>query len=57
MLKNVLRVLVNNLFKESFYEERKKKAINVLIAFFISHKSSVKTFLKWIVNQYPKGIS
>ena len=25
MLKNVLRVLVNNLFKESFYEERKKK--------------------------------
>ena len=57
MLKNVLRVLVNNLFKQSFYEERKKKTINVLIAFFISHKSSVKTFLKWIVNQYPKGIS
>ena len=25
MLKNVLKVLVNNLFKESFYEERKKK--------------------------------
>ena len=58
MLKNVLKVLVNNLFKESFYEERKKKkTINVLIAFFISHKSSVKTFLKWIVNQYSKGIS
>ena len=37
--------------------KEKKKAINVLIAFFISHKSSVKTFLKWIVNQYPKGIS
>ena len=25
MLTNVLRVLVNNQFKESFYEERKKK--------------------------------
>ena len=31
----------------------KKKTINVLTAFFISHKSGVKTFLKWIVNQYP----
>ena len=46
--------MVNNLFKESFYKEKKKKAINVLIAFFISHKSGVKTFLKLIVNQYPK---
>ena len=31
--------------------EKEKKAINVLIAFFISHKSDVKTFLKWILNQ------
>ena len=43
--------LVKNLIKESFYGKRKKKAINVLIAFFISHKSDVKTFLKWILNQ------
>ena len=43
--------------KKVFMRKEKKKAINVLIAFFISHKSSVKTFLKWIVNQYPKGIS
>ena len=43
MLTNVLRVLVKNSFKESFYG---KKKINVLTAFFISHKSSVKTFLK-----------
>ena len=39
--------LIKNLIKESFYEKRKKKkAINVLIAFFISHKSGIKTFLK-----------
>ena len=38
--------LVKNLIKESFYGKRKKKAINVLIAFFIFHKSDVKTFLK-----------
>ena len=34
---------------------KEKKTINVLTAFFISHKSNVKTFLKWIVNQFPKG--
>ena len=56
MLTSVLRALVNNLIKEKFYEKRKKKmAINILIAFFISHKSDVKNFLKWIINQYPKG--
>ena len=46
------RALGNNLFKENFYE---KKIINVLIAFFISHKSGVKIFLKWIINQCSKG--
>ena len=49
-----LRTLVNNPFKKNFYGKR-KKAINVLTTFFIFHKSGVKTFLKWIVNQYPKG--
>ena len=53
MLTNVFRTLVNNPFKESFYG--KKKTINILIVFFISHKSSVKTFLKWIVNHCSKG--
>ena len=43
--------LVKNLIKESFYGKRKKKAINILIVYFISHKSDVKTFLKWIINQ------
>ena len=31
--------------------EKEKKTINVLTAFFISHKSDVKTFLKWILKQ------
>ena len=40
-------VLVKNLIKTSFYgEKKKKKAINVLAAFFISYKSDIKTFLK-----------
>ena len=34
---------------------KEKKAINVLTAFFISHKSDVKTFLKWILKECPKG--
>ena len=55
MLTNDLRTLVNNPFKEKFYEKRKKKTINILTAFFIFHKSCVKTFLKWIVNQCPKS--
>ena len=46
MLTNALKVLVNNLFKESFYGKRKKKTINVLTTYFIFHKSSVNTFLK-----------
>lgn len=51
MLTSALRALVKNPVKENFYRKRKKK--NVLTHFFISHKSDVKTFLKWIVNEYP----
>ena len=36
--------------------KKKKKAINVLTAFFISIKNGIKSFLKWIFNRYPKGI-
>ena len=54
ILTNVIRALVNNPFKENFYGKRKEKTINVLTAFFISYKSGIKTFLKWIVNQCPK---
>ena len=28
--------------------EKKKKVINILTIIFISHKSGIKTFLKWI---------
>ena len=52
MLTSVLRVLVNNLVKENLYG---KKKINILTTFFIFHKIDVKNFLKWIVNQCPKG--
>ena len=31
-----------------------KKVINILTVFFISHKSGIKTFLKWIINKCPK---
>ena len=45
MLTSALRALVKNPVKKSFYG-KEKKTINVLTAFFISHKSDVKTFLK-----------
>ena len=55
MLTDALKVTVNNPFKKKIYEKRKKKVINILMAFFFSHKSGVKIFLKWIVNHYLKG--
>ena len=48
MLSSAFRALIKNQVKEIFYG--KKKTINILTAFFISYKSDVKTFLKWIVN-------
>ena len=53
MLTSVLRALIKNPVKKGFYEKRKKKTINAMTTFFISHKSDVKTFLKWIVNECP----
>ena len=32
----------------------KKKVINILTAVFIFHKSGIKIFLKWIINECPK---
>ena len=49
MLTDALRTMINNPFKESFYEKRKKKKkkeINVLTIFFISHRTGVNTFIK-----------
>ena len=45
MLTDAFGTMVNNSFKESLYGKR-KKIINVLIVFFISYKSGIKTFLK-----------
>ena len=36
--------------------KKEKKIINVLTAFFISHKSDVKNFLKWILKQYHTAL-
>ena len=35
---------------------KEKKTINVLTAFSISRNSGIKIFLKWFINNYPKGI-
>ena len=52
MLTSALKTLVKNPVNESFYGERKKKAINVLTIFFlIFHKSNVKIFFNWILNR------
>ena len=53
MLMSALKALVKNSVKESFYGKRKKN--NVLTAFFTSHKSDIKIFLKWVVNKCSKG--
>ena len=49
-----MSALIKNLVKKGFYRKR-KKTINVLTVFFISHKSDVKTFFNWIFNQCLKG--
>ena len=54
MLTSTLRTLIKNPVKESFYG---KKIINFLTAFFISHKSDVKTFIKLIVNTTLKKLT
>ena len=35
--------------------EKEIKVINVLITFFIFYKSDIKTFLKFILKEYPKS--
>ena len=43
MLIDALRIMVNNPFKKKLW---KKKTINILTDFFISHERYVKNFLK-----------
>jgi len=52
MLMDVLRVMINNSFREYFYE---KKTINILTIFFIFYQNFVKIFLKLVVNYCPKN--
>ena len=49
----MLTSTLKNPIKENFYGKRKKKKINILTIFFISHKNDIKIFLKWIVNECP----
>ena len=56
MLTSALRTLIKNPIKESFYGKR-KKTVNVLTVFFISHKNNVKIFFNWILNQCPALVS
>ena len=51
-LRQWLTIHLKKVFMEK--KEKKRKAINVLTTFFISHKSGVKTSLKLIVNHCPK---
>ena len=48
-------LLIINL-KKVFMKNEKKKVINILTVFFIFYKSGIKIFLKWIINEYRKGI-
>ena len=46
---------MNNFRKIFIRKEKKKKRINVLTVFYIFHKSEVKLFLKWFINNCSKN--
>ena len=54
-LNATLQLLVIYRFVETFYGKRKKKQLNFMIAFYISYKSGIKSFLKWSINKFPKA--
>ena len=43
---------LGNIFRNFLWE--KKKVTDFLRAFHITHKSCIKTFLKWYTNKCPK---
>ena len=43
------------IYLKKIFIKNNKKIINILTIFFISHKSCVKTFIKWIIKNYVKG--
>ena len=50
-----LRHWLRTQLKKIFMGKGKKKQLMFWQLFFIFHKNNVKTFLKWILNQYPKS--
>jgi len=50
-LTNALRALIYELFLKTSYG---KEIINFLTTFYIFHKSDIKIFLKWFINNWPK---
>ena len=53
MLMNALRALIWKLFLEIYYGKMVKQLI-LLTTFYIAHKSDVKTFLIWFINNCHK---
>ena len=53
MLMNALRALIWKLFLEIYYGKMVKQLI-LLITLYIAHKSDVKTFLIWFINNCHK---
>ena len=43
---------LRNFFRNFFMKKKKKKATE----FFIFHESSIKTFQKWSINKFLRGI-
>ena len=43
---------LRNFFRNFFMKKKKKKATE----FFIFHESSIKTFRKWSINKFLRGI-
>ena len=52
---DALRPLIYKIFLEMFYKKRKGKLI-FLKFFYIFYKSDVKSFLKFVINNFSKDI-
>ena len=55
MLTKALRAFVIVYSFRKVFMGKEKKAINDLIAYSNFHKSDIKNFLKWFINNCPKG--
>ena len=55
ILTKVLRAFVIVYSFSKVFIGKEKKIINVLTAYSNFHQSDIKTFLKWFINNCPKG--